>query len=211
LTVSGTGVHTIDAQGSDGSRASTTVPIDVTPPTISIAGGVTPSGTPPQIVCADAGSGIASCVTTPSPLDLSVGTHAVHVKATDRVGNVTEKDGTYSIDLFGGFKPPVDNAPVVNVAKAGSSVPVKFSLGVNLGLNIFVSGYPKIQQTACDSGAPQDVIDQTTTANSGLSYDAGSNTYNYVWKTSSTLAGTCQTLTLRLVDGTEQRALFKFK
>jgi hypothetical protein len=73
-------------------------------------------------------------------VDTSVGTHTVHVKAVDRVGLVTEKDLSYSNDQFGGFKAPVDNPPIINVANAGSSVPVKFSLGVNLGLSIFVPG-----------------------------------------------------------------------
>jgi hypothetical protein len=144
-------------------------------------------------------------------VDTSVGTHTVHVKAVDRVGLVTEKDLSYSNDQFGGFKAPVDNPPIINVANAGSSVPVKFSLGVNLGLSIFVPGYPIVQQTPCDSTAPQDVIEQTTTASSGLTYDAATNTYNYVWKTNSARSGTCRVLILRLADGTEQRANFKFK
>jgi hypothetical protein len=55
------------------------------------------------------------------------------------------------------------------------------------------------------------VIEQTTTASSGLTYDAATNTYNYVWKTNSAWSGTCRVLILRLADGTEQRANFKFK
>jgi hypothetical protein len=212
LTVSGTGVHTLAFQGSDGSQGSVVVPIDVTPPTISIQSGIISTGTRPQVVCADAGSGIASCVTTPSTLDISVGTHSVHVVATDRVGNVTQKDGSYTIDSFTGFFAPVDNPSIVNVAKAGSAVPVKFSLGLNLGLGIVQPGYPIVQLISCDSSAPQDVIDQTLTANaSGLQYDAGSNQYTYVWKTTSAWSGSCRQLIVRLTDGTEHRANFKFK
>jgi hypothetical protein len=97
LTVSGTGVHTLAFQGSDGSHGSTSIPIDATPPTISIAAGTLPFGGTPQVVCADAGSGIASCDTTPSPLDTTPGTHTLHVHAVDRVGNVADRDATYTI------------------------------------------------------------------------------------------------------------------
>jgi hypothetical protein len=52
---------------------------------------------------------------------------------------------------------------------------------------------------------------QTTTAGqSGLSYDWSSALYTYVWKTNSTWAGTCRQLNLRLADGTDHVALFKF-
>ena len=212
FSVTGTGVHTLNFQGSDGSQGFAVVPIDVTPPTISVPSGITASGATPRVVCADAGSGIASCLTTPNPIDLSVGPHTVHVVATDRVGNVTTRDGSYTVDSFTGFLAPVDNPTVVNVAKAGSAIPVKFSLGLNLGLGIIQPGYPLIQSIACDSTAPQDAIEQTVTANSSsLTYDATSNQYSYVWKTNSAWAGTCRQFILRLTDGTEHRANFSFK
>ena len=40
---------------------------------------------------------------------------------------------------FTGFFSPVDNLPTVNVAKAGSTIPVKFSLGGNRGLGILAA------------------------------------------------------------------------
>jgi hypothetical protein len=212
LSVTGTGVHTLSFQGSDGSQGTATIPIDVTPPTISIQTGIIATGQAPQVVCADAGSGIASCVTTPATLDTSVGTHSVHVVATDRVGNVTQKDGSYTVDSFTGFFAPVDNPPTLNVAKAGSAIPVKFSLGLNAGLSIIQPGYPLVQAIACDTSVPQDAIDQTVTANaSGLQYDATSNQYSYVWKTQSSWSGTCKQFVLRLTDGTQHIANFKFK
>jgi hypothetical protein len=59
------------------------------------------------------------------------------------------------------------------MVKAGSAVPVKFSLSGDQGLNIFEAGYPKSQQIACDSTATVDGIEQTVTAgSSSLSYDA---------------------------------------
>ena len=209
-TIAGTGVHILDAQSSDGSTATAIVPIDVTPPTVSITG-VTTQNTPPVVTCNDAGSGVAAC--TVGTLDTTtLGTHTVHVHAVDKVGNVTDVDKTYFVDKFTGFLQPVDNPPIVNVASGGSSIPVKFSLGVNAGLNVIQVGYPIVQQVACGSNDPLDTIEQTVTANaSSLSYDAGSNTYNYVWKTQSAWAGTCRQFILVLTDGTQHIANFKFK
>ena len=50
---------------------------------------------------------------------------------------------------FSGFFQPVDNAPMVNVVKAGSAIPVKFSLGGNRGLDIFRTGYPRATTLSC--------------------------------------------------------------
>jgi hypothetical protein len=113
---------------------------------------------------------------------------------------------------FTGFFSPVDNPPTVNVAKAGSGIPVKFSLGGNQGLDIFATGSPSSQQVTCDSGAPLDDIEQT--ANTGdaiLSYDPVTDQYTYVWKTTKSWAGTCRRLTVAFNDGTQQYATFMFK
>ncbi len=113
---------------------------------------------------------------------------------------------------FSGFFPPVDNPPALNVAKAGSAVPVKFSLNGNQGLNIFDTGYPVSQQITCDASATLDVIEQTVTAgSSSLSYDPATDQYTYVWKTDKAWANTCRQLILKLNDSTEHVAYFKFK
>ncbi|HVM12118.1 MAG TPA: PxKF domain-containing protein [Actinomycetota bacterium] len=111
------------------------------------------------------------------------------------------------------FKQPVDNVPTWNVVKAGSAVPVKFSLGGDKGTNIFSAGFPKPESIACDSAAQLDGIETTVaaTANS-LTYDSVSDTYTYVWKTDKAFAtGTgCRQLVMRFLDGTIRRANFKF-
>jgi hypothetical protein len=113
---------------------------------------------------------------------------------------------------FNGFFSPVDNQPVINVAKAGSAIPVIFSLGGNLGLNIFASGYPKSQTIACDATAPADGIDSTVTAGgSSLTYDSSTGRYSYIWKTDKSWAGTCRAFILKTTDGVTHRADFKFK
>jgi hypothetical protein len=65
---------------------------------------------------------------------------------------------------FAGFFQPVDNAPTLNVAKAGSAIPVKFSLGGNQGLDIFQTGYPRVTTVSCSASAPEDVIESTVMA-----------------------------------------------
>jgi hypothetical protein len=112
---------------------------------------------------------------------------------------------------FTGFFSPVANLPTVNVAKAGSAIPVKFSLDGNQGLSIFASGSPDSQQTTCDASAPQGPMEGTVTAgSSSLSYDAATDRYTYVWKSDKAWAGTCRRLTLRFADGTTQVASFRF-
>jgi Tol biopolymer transport system component len=217
--VDGSGAHTLKYNASDGSRGTVVIPIDTTPPTVSIgkrtyAFGST--GNQFDVVCADAGSGVASCTPTPSAPDTtSPGTKTFTVHAVDRVGNATSPDvtGTYQVVWpFTGFFSPIANLPTVNQANAGQAVPTKFSLGGNRGLAIFAAGYPKSVQVSCDSSAPLGAPVSTTTAgSSSLSYDAGSNQYNYVWKTDKAWAGSCRNLVLRLVDGTEHVAGFKLK
>jgi len=112
---------------------------------------------------------------------------------------------------FSGFVAPVDNPPIVNVAKAGSAIPVKFSLHGNQGLNILVTGSPSSRTILCDNGASQDDIELTVTAGgSSLSYDPVADLYTYVWKTDKTWAGACRELTVTLNDNSIHKADFKF-
>jgi hypothetical protein len=113
---------------------------------------------------------------------------------------------------FGGFVAPVNARPIVNTLEAGVAVPVKFGLGGNQGLDIFASGYPAASRVLCNPDARTDEIEQTVNANqSSLRYDAGTNTYTYVWKTDPAWAGQCRRLILRFADGIERIVLFRFR
>jgi hypothetical protein len=112
---------------------------------------------------------------------------------------------------FSGFFQPVDNLPTLNVVRAGSAIPVKFSLNGDQGLDIFAAGYPSSGSIDCDTGVPQDAIEVTVTAgNSSLSYNAATDTYTYTWKTDRAWTG-CRQLVVRLNDGTDHVVNFKFK
>jgi hypothetical protein len=118
---------------------------------------------------------------------------------------------------FTGFFQPVDNpgegpSYIFNSVKAGSAIPVKFSLAGDQGLSIFSPSYPTSRPLSCTTAAFTDPIEETVTAgNSNLSYDAASDTYTYVWKTNKGWAGTCRVLTVQLDDGTQHLAYFQFK
>ncbi|HJZ13433.1 MAG TPA: PxKF domain-containing protein, partial [Acidobacteriota bacterium] len=112
---------------------------------------------------------------------------------------------------FSGFYSPVDNSPTLNLVKAGSAVPVKFSLGGNQGLSIFAPGYPASQSVQCDTSAPLSAIEETVTSGgSSLTYDPSSDLYTYVWKTDKNWANTCRRLVVTFNDGTVKAADFSF-
>jgi hypothetical protein len=113
---------------------------------------------------------------------------------------------------FAGFYAPVDNGSTVNAVKAGAAVPVRFSLGGDNGLNIFWSGYPRVQVMLCATGGLVDVIEETVNAGgSSLSYDPTAGRYTYVWKTDKSWAGTCRQLQVKLADGETYTAQFTFR
>lgn len=131
--------------------------------------------------------------------------------AEDNAGNTNSGSATYSVHYdWSGFRQPVDNLPSLNTVRAGSAVPVKFSLSGNQGLSIFAPGYPTSNVATCDAGASEDVIEATLTAGgSSLSYDAAADQYVYVWKTDKAWAGQCRQLRVKLADGTLHAANFK--
>ena len=147
----------------------------------------------------------------PSGNTFNVGSTTVNCSAQDSRGN--KAYSTFAVIVsytFNGFFQPIDNSPTLNTVKAGSAVPVKFSLGGNQGMGIFLSN-PASGVIAC--GATEgDAIEETYTAgSSSLQFDPGSNQYIYVWKTERSWVGQCRILQVKLKDGAIKSALFKFK
>ena len=115
--------------------------------------------------------------------------------------------GVFTLQFpFAGFFSPVTAAPALNAVKAGQTIPVKFSLDGNRGLDIFANG-PTATPVACSDLAPDGA---TVSAAGKLRYDAPADQYIYTWKTDKAWAGTCQMLAFTLVDGTSHEALFEF-
>jgi len=111
---------------------------------------------------------------------------------------------------FGGFYPPVANPPVANKINAGNAVPVKFSLGGNYGLKIFAKGYPNLVKTTCQVKYIKPIDQKVNAAMSSLTYDPLTGQYKYTWKTDKKWAGTCGSLVMKFIDGTQKTALFQF-
>jgi beta propeller repeat protein len=129
-------------------------------------------------------------------LDIYVATFTIHVS------------GDYD---FTGFFPPVNNDSVLNVVNAGRSIPVKFGLGGDKGLQVLAADSPTSHQVTCDQGLLTDPIETTVTAGaSTLTYDPSTEQYTYIWKTDSTWKG-CRQFTMTLDNGIQHTALFKFR
>jgi hypothetical protein len=142
-----------------------------------------------------------------------VGRYAVRITVTDKDGG-TSAPFTRQIAVvwnFDGFFAPVSNLPALNLAKAGSAIPLKFSLGGDHGLGIFAAGFPVSTSMACGAALGVEVEETETAGASQLRYDAASGQYHYVWKTEGAWAGSCRQLVVRLRDGTEHRANFQFR
>jgi predicted extracellular nuclease len=146
-----------------------------------------------------------------APPNSAPAAYTVKVQVTDNGGLTAVDSATVNVVYnFAGFFNPVDNLPAWNSAKAGSAIPVKFSLGGDKGLNILAAGYPQSVQIACNTGAV--LGNPEPTANPGgsrMSYGGGK--YNYVWKTEKSWSGTCRQLIVKLIDGTLHYANFTFK
>jgi hypothetical protein len=136
----------------------------------------------------------------------------IAVRVTDPSGDTGADTAVVQVIWdFEGFFAPVDNPPVVNVTRAGAGIPVKFGLTGDQGLAVLAAGSPSSTAIDCATGAPSDVIEETSTAGrAGLSYDAATDTYSYTWKTSRSWGGTCRRLTVTLADGTVHHADFRF-
>jgi len=151
--------------------------------------------------------------------DCNDGSASIHPGAPEICGNSLDDNCNGQVDEgcsttynFSGFFPPVDNLPALNLAKAGSSIPVKFSLNGDQGLDIFAEGYPRSAVVACSSTDPVDSIETIDSAGgSGLKYDATTDQYSYVWKTERVWAGQCRQLSVKLRDGQVQVANFQFR
>lgn len=196
----------------DGTAPTLNVPADITVnlPANSTATSMAVTFTP---TATDNCSGAVTIVSTPaSGSTFNVGTTTVNVTATDAAGNQTT--GSFTVTVlynFAGFFSPVDNLPTLNLVNAGKAIPVKFSLSGDKGLNIFAAGYPVSVGISCDGSSESEVEETLTAGSSSLSYISTSDQYNYVWKTESSWAGTCRQLVVKLNDGTEHKANFKFR
>jgi len=196
---------------------------DTTPPTITCPANITvslPANSTansmvvnyPAVTATDDNPGVTVTSAPASGSVFAVGTTTVEATATDAAGNTSSCSFTVTVLYnFTGFFSPVDNLPTLNIVNAGRAIPVKFSLSGNKGLNIFAIGNPTSGEITCPGGTPVEVEETVTAGNSSLSYNAGSDQYNYVWATDPSWAGTCRQFVIVLSDGSVHVANFKFR
>jgi len=117
--------------------------------------------------------------------------------------------------IFDGFFSPVDNPPVVNTAKAGQTIPVKWRITDTNGIPtsdpasfMSLTSY----RINCDNLSEEltSPVEESAAGSSGLQY-SGDGYWQFNWKTPKTYAGQCRTMVLTLGDGSTHSANFKFK
>jgi hypothetical protein len=117
---------------------------------------------------------------------------------------------------FTGFSSPVDNNNVLNTAKAGQAIPLKWRLTnasgnpvtnlLSTDVKVTVANY------SCGLSTTTDLLEEYAAGSSGLQ-NLGNGYYQFNWKTPTNYANSCKTMTLDLGEGTlttPHTALFKF-
>jgi DNA-binding beta-propeller fold protein YncE len=164
--------------------------------------------------CADeGGSGVESCegdVPSGEPLDTAKpGAHSFTVTARDREGNTASVTHRFTVAgyPFGGFLGPIFDGATV---KAGSTIPIVFSLGGDRGLDVLAPGSPASGRVDCAApGEPAST--QPAASDRGLRFSSRTGHYVFKWRTDRAWAGTCRSFVLTLSDGSVHRLLIRFR
>jgi hypothetical protein len=114
---------------------------------------------------------------------------------------------------FVGFFSPLENPPVVNTAKAGRTIPVKWQIidegGSYISDLAAVTGI-SYQETTCGGTLENAVYETDTSGSSGLRYDMDANQFVYTWKTEKGMTG-CFNLILELYGTDQYEAYIELK
>ncbi|HEY6401524.1 MAG TPA: PxKF domain-containing protein, partial [Blastocatellia bacterium] len=111
--------------------------------------------------------------------------------------------GTGAPPAFSGFSPPLNKDDY----NAGSTIPVKFSLGGDFGLNIFAPNSPASRQIDCSTNVGIGPWEPARSED-GWQFDGH---YHFDWKTKKEWAGSCRELEVILLDGRRFRTKVRFK
>ena len=115
-----------------------------------------------------------------------------------------------------GFGAPLDLGNVLNTAKAGQMIPLKWRLldaSGNPVLNLDPASVTlTVNSYACQAGVPTDAIETYAAGTSALQ-NLGDGYYQLNWKTDKTWVNSCKQITLKIGDwsGDGFTALFQFK
>ncbi|MDP3816249.1 PxKF domain-containing protein [Pseudomonas sp.] len=206
-----------DAAGNSASGGFSVTVVDTTAPEMTCPANVT--GVPGQTV--DLGEATVSdavdatpTLSNNAPTSFPPGVTTVMWTATDDSANSATCTQTVTLRYtFQGFFQPVDNLPVLNSVKNGSTVPVKWRLldanGAYVTDTATVAGIDYIS-VSCVGG--EDAVEQVATSTGGteLRWDSTSSQFIYNWKTPA-LRGQCLRLNVQFNDGATLSANFKLK
>lgn len=165
----------------------------------------------PTCTAQDDVSGVPAggCVVT--GYSAAVGTHTLTATATDRAGRQATATSTYTVApwVMSDFAQPVDMGLTPNSAKAGSTIPFKFSLSSGGTQLTALTAVASLKYTAVScSSTPADEVEMLATGSTSLRYDTTARQFVYNWKTPS--AG-CYRVTVTAADGSAKSALFKLR
>jgi Tol biopolymer transport system component len=210
-------VNAADDQGKTTTATFTYTVIDRRPPTIQI----TSPGEGATYALGDAVSAAYSCASSPGAHIVSclgpvangtavdtrtIGAKAFTVNAADNWDKTaTAIQSYFVVYAFGGFDSPVNAGGSIGSAKAGDSVPLKFSLRGNQGLGAVTQ--TTWQPSSCtDWGA----LGSPTAAQTKLSYSTSTDRYVDLVTTDPTWKGSCRTVDVWLADGTRHSVHVQF-
>jgi hypothetical protein len=146
---------------------------------------------------------------------LGAGSYVLAVEFTPSDKNYTATAATVGIEVasprsvmgFRGFFRPVKNPPVFNRVKAGSAIPLRFTLdGYKRGP--VLKGMPSSSQISCLAVQSENVVTENDLSGSNVLRAEGRKQFKYIWKTSKAWDGTCRKLVITLSDGSTHEALF---
>ena len=125
--------------------------------------------------------------------------------------NVTQSfNASYN---FTGFASPVDNNNVMNSAKAGQAIPLKWRLTDANGAPVANLSSVKVTAASlnCNLGTTIDQLEEYAAGASALQ-NLGNGYYQFNWKSPTTYASSCKTLNVDMGEGAAvtHTALFKF-
>ncbi|QSX79244.1 PxKF domain-containing protein [Agrilutibacter solisilvae] len=206
-------VMVVDQAGNRAMSAPVTVRIDRTAPVLAPAA-------PASLLLNAAAAASANAIDVVSGVSTqscsavvtsSVGTRQVNCTATDRAGNTASGSATYRVNYgFNGFTSPVHNPPVLNVLKAGRSVPLRWRVVDANGApvtNLTSAGVAAVA-IACPAAGENRIT--LYGGNSAALQNLGNGYYQLDWMAATSLRNLCRRLELDLGDGVPRATQFKF-
>lgn len=157
---------------------------------------------------------------------LAAGTHAITAQYTAIYGPYNNAavslaggqtvNGSAPEYQSGGFTAPLDLGSVLNQAKAGQMIPLKWRLLDGSGNPVIDLDPASVRMTvspyACSAGLPADAIETYASGTTNLQ-NLGNGNYQLNWKTDKAWVNSCKQLTLNIGTWTGDglTALFQFK